>query len=435
LKFLFFILFIPFVFFGQSYSEKLEKYLEVQVTINRFSGAILVTKNDSILLKKAYGFADPSKKTLNNTETKFQIASITKEFTSACILQLEEQGKLTVNDKLSKYFSGFPNGDSITIHMLLCHTSGIKPYWPQKMYYSFTNYSEKKALNYLKKQKAEFAPGTNSNYCTTSYYLLSKIIEQISKKTYSEYVNEHIFKPLQMNNSGCFEKGIKQENKAKNAKTMRYGFDLSKRENFDLISGAGMIYSNLDDLYKWDRSYYSNTFLSEISKRKKFTPYKGYFGYGESIDTFQTHYRIRHEGVGDGYTSCLYHYINDNVCIIMLCNGGINTFAMPEALSAIVFDKPYELPYHHKKIKIDPALLNNYTGKYSKNLKSKRYSEVTKKKNKLFLDGVEMKPESTTKFFLEDGSDRQIEFITDESGNITGAWFYRGGVKTERIKI
>ncbi|MBA2613996.1 MAG: serine hydrolase [Bacteroidetes bacterium] len=434
-----FLILIPFSIFSQGVKYNLGKYLEAQESINNFYGVVLVMRNDTVLLKKAYGYANRSKNILNNTETKFQIASITKEFTAACILQMEEQGKLKVTDKLSNYFSGFPMGDSITIHMMLCHISGIKGYWPSRMYYSFTHYSEKKAINYLKKQKLEFTPGTNTSYCTTSYYLLSLIIEKVSGQTYLEYIAQHIFQPLKMTNSGCYAKGIKTDNKAKPAKTMSYGFDISKRENFNLIAGAGMIYSNVDDLYKWDRAYYNNSVLSDASKKKKFTTYKSSFGYGESVDTFQTHYRVRHEGIGEGYTSCLYHYTNDNVCIVMLCNNGTNTFAMPEALSAIVFNKPYELPYHHKKIKIDLLLLDNYVGNYYRKIQDKKYIQVIKKNKKLYLingneEGVEMKPESNTKFFLEDGSDRQMEFVVDANGKVLQTWLIRGGVKTERIK-
>ena len=112
----------------KNYTELLEKYMQAENQIKGFTGSVLVMKNNKVLIRKAYGMADREWNVANTPDTKFEIGSITKQFTAASILQLVEQGKLSLDDKLSKFIPSFPKGDSVTIHMLLNHTSGIASY-------------------------------------------------------------------------------------------------------------------------------------------------------------------------------------------------------------------------------------------------------------------------------------------------------------------
>ncbi|WP_278010121.1 serine hydrolase domain-containing protein [Flavobacterium gyeonganense] len=121
-----FLLFTSLIFGQKNVSANLAKYMQAQVDINQFSGTVLITKNDTVLLKKAYGLADYEWNIKNTTDTKFSLASVTKQFTAAAILQLADKKKLSLTDKLNKFFPDFPKGDSISIHMLLCHMSGLQ---------------------------------------------------------------------------------------------------------------------------------------------------------------------------------------------------------------------------------------------------------------------------------------------------------------------
>lgn len=174
---LIFILF-PAVIFGQkNISTHLAKYMQAQVEVNNFSGTVLITKNGSVLLKKAFGLADYEWDIKNTVDTKFQLASVTKQFTATAILQLVEKGKLSLNDKLSKFFPDYPKAESVTIHMLLSHSSGLGLGFKELAISTISNDS---AYSEIKKLPYEFSPGTNTAYSNIGYFLLGKIIEKVS---------------------------------------------------------------------------------------------------------------------------------------------------------------------------------------------------------------------------------------------------------------
>jgi CubicO group peptidase (beta-lactamase class C family) len=185
-------------------ADRIDKYMQGKVNFSNFSGAILVAKNDSIILQKGYGLADREWNIQNTSDTKFRIGSNTKQFTAAAILQLAEQNKLSLNDKLSKYFKGFEYGDTVTIQMLLTHSSGIQDY------YNFEMFSKLKPLavstdsmvGMFKKQLFDYLPGTDIVYSNSGYFLLGLIIEKVSGQSYEDYMAQHIFKIAGMKNTG-----------------------------------------------------------------------------------------------------------------------------------------------------------------------------------------------------------------------------------------
>ena len=184
-------LLLPTLFFGQKdIPTNLAKYMQAQVDVNNFSGTVIVTKNGSVLLKKAYGLADYEWNIKNTVDTKFQLASVTKQFTATAILQLVENGKLSLDDKLSKFFPDYPKADSVTIHMLLSHSSGLGLGFKEL---ALTTISADSAYNEIKKIPYEFEPGTKSEYSNIGYYLLGKIIEKVSGEKYVVYLKKNIF--------------------------------------------------------------------------------------------------------------------------------------------------------------------------------------------------------------------------------------------------
>jgi len=214
-----------------------------------------------------------------------------------------------------------------------------------------------------------------------------------------------------------------------------------KTVNADYISmewpfSAGVLYSTLDDLYKWDRALYGNAILTDASKKKMFTPGKSNYGYGVTIDSMENHFRIWHNGGIPGFSTNLSRFVNDDICTVVFSNNEMNTDFIAIAMADILFDLPVEVPYIHKEVKIDPALLDKYVGKYSAGLTL----ELIKKDGKLYRhrDGtpdIELKPESETKFFYADDTDRQLEFEVDASGKVIKTWFFNSGQKGEIKKI
>ncbi len=422
----------------KNYSDQLDKYALAQMNVKGFSGAVLVMQKNKVLLKKAYGLADREWNIANTTDTKFRIGSITKQFTAACILQLIEQGKLNLDDKLSKFIPGFPKGDSVTLHMLLNHTSGIASYTDQTDFIKVATqtFSNDSMISFFKSRPYNFSPGSKFQYNNSGFFLLGYIIEKVSGQSYENYLRAHILDKLGMMNTGA--------DKLDSILPMRargYSKVKSKYVNADFISlawpfSAGILYSTVDDMYKWDRALYGTSVIFSSSKQKMVTPGKSNYGYGIVIDSLENHLRIWHNGGIPGFVSNISRYVNDDVCIIVLSNDDFNADGVANGLAGIVFDMPVEFPYIHKEIKIDPAILDRYLGKYNAFLTL----EVIKKEGKLYRhrDGtpdIELKPESETKFFYADDSDRQLEFEIDKTGKVTKIWFINNGQRGEMKKV
>ena len=422
----------------KNYTQELDKFMQAHTNIKGFSGSVLVMKQNKVLLKKAYGMADREWNIPNTTDTKFRIGSITKQFTAACILQLVEQGKLNLDDKLSKFIPDFPKGDSVTIHMLLNHTSGIASYTdiPDFPKVFTLSWSKDSMISYFKNRPYNFSPGSKFLYNNSGFFLLGYIIEKVSGQSYNDYLRQHILDKLRMVNTGV--------DKVDSILPMRargYAKVKDKYVNADFISldwpfSAGILFSTVDDMYKWDRALYGTSVIAASSKQKMFTPGKGNYGYGIRIDSLEKHYRTTHSGGIPGFVSNISRYVNDDVCIVVLSNDSYNAELVTNGLASIIFNLPVEFPYIHKEIKIDPALLDRYVGKYNAFLTV----QVIKKDGKLYRhrDGtpdIELKPESETKFFYDDDSDRQLEFEIDNTGKVTKIWFINSGQRGEMKRV
>lgn len=436
---IFLLLLFPVSLFAQkNYQQELDRYVQAQTDVKGFSGTVLVVKQNAVLLKKAYGLADREWNVPNTTDTKFRIGSITKQFTAACILQLAEQGKLSTEDKLSKYIPDFPKGDSVTIEMLLHHTSGIASFTDQHEFGNIArlSWSIDSMISFFKNKPYNFSPGTQYKYNNSGFFLLGYIIQKVSGQSYSDYLREHIFNKLGMMNTG-----VDRLDSILPMRSRGYSKEKDHYINADFISldwpfSAGALYSTVDDLYKWDRALYGTSVISAASKQRMFTPGKGNYGYGIVIDSFEKHFRISHNGGIPGFISNISRFVDDDVCIIVLSNDSFSADRVADGLADIVFDLPVEFPYTHKEVKIDPALLDRYVGKYNAFLTV----EVIKKDGKLYRhrDGtpdIELKPESETKFFYADDSDRQLEFEVDKTGKVTKIWFINNGQRGEMKKV
>lgn len=449
-------------------ADKIDKYMQTKVDFYNFSGAILVAKNESIILKKGYGLADREWNVANTVETRFRIGSNTKQFTAVCILQLEENGKLSLNDKLSKYFKGFEYGDTVTIHMLLTHSSGIQDYFGFKgLDYKPVVISKDSMVALLKTKLYNFLPGCDVDYSNSNYFLLGMIVEKVSGESFENYLKRHILNIVGMPNTGIdrFDtilskkaKGyIVSQNKIKNAFDINY--------TWDLMFACGSMYSTVEDMYKFKRAFSGNSILNEESKNKMFCQY-GYaiaqekkktdpsnttpgsidpfwchLGYGVFTDTLMTHRRIFTRGYVPGFKSTVYNFYDDNTCIIILQNNEENPDGIAYPLSEIVFGRDVSLPYKHKPYQKNTEILKKYTGKWIGNIYSEKSTvEIVFKDNKFYrrIDGnpdIELIPESETKFYYADGSDRQFEFVPNDKGEVTYGWYIMNGVKFRRDKI
>jgi CubicO group peptidase (beta-lactamase class C family) len=419
------IVLFPILIFGQkNVSTNLEKYMQAQVDINHFSGTVLVTKSGEVLLKKSYGLADYEWNVKNTIDTKFQLASVTKQFTAAAILLLVEKGELSLNDPLSKFFSDFPKADSVTIHMLLSHSSGLALGFKEL---ALSTIGVDSAYSEIKKIPYEFSPGTKSAYSNIGYYLLGKIIEKISGEPYAVFLSKNIFEKAGMKNTGVSNNDSIISKKAQIYCRTEKGLVHNPYINWGFNIGHDGVYSTVEDLALWDKALYGTTILSEEMKKLMFTSHNDEnWGYGFIINPFYNHGHqlIAHDGGFFGTMSSFNRFTDDKLFVTVLSNNQSESYIIAYGLSAIAFQKAFELPYKHVQTKIDTTIYDKYVGKYGE-------IEILKIDGKLYYNSVEMEllPESNTKFFRADNEDRTFEFIPDEFGIYSSLIRTKGGIK------
>lgn len=282
-----------------------------------FSGAVLIAKNKKILLNQGYGFADLSKKLPTKNNTKFYIASITKQFTASAILKLQEQGKLNVADLISKFFKDVPpDKQAITIHHLLTHTAGLGQNYAAD---GITNRDE--AIKAVLKQPLKNAVGEKFGYTNDDYNLLAAIVEIASGQTFENFLCQNLLKPAKMSETGFWgEKNqVIAEPKQKisdDVKMPNWGF-----------RGATGIFSTVGDLYKWQQALFADKILTKVSREKLLTPNnqtsRGMHAYGWFISKLpnglETIWTAGYEDFGHNGMIKTY---SDGTVIIVLTNSG-----------------------------------------------------------------------------------------------------------------
>jgi len=427
------------LFAFQSIESKADEYLKAYVKMNRFSGSVLIAQNGEILLKKGYGMADLEHSVPNTPQTKFRIASLTKQFTAMAILQLQKKNLLNVNAPLSRYINDYPNGDKITIHHLLTHTSGIP---------NFTVATDKEArvrpmtlemiIQKLKDQPLNFSPGEKFEYSNAGYYLLGHIIEKVTGSGYASVIKENIFEPLGMANSGYDYNHIILKNRA-------YGYRLEKGDLINAeyihmanVHASGGLYSTVEDLYLWDRALYTERLIKRSSLEQMFTPFTKNYGYGWGIVTLFKRKMTGHNGDMEGFQTNITRFAEDDVCIIVLSNFGHTPIGkMSVDLAAILFGEEYQIPQRRQVEKIDPEIYDDYVGRYEIN---PNFSFIISREGgRLFCqptgqNKLELFPESETKFFLKE-VDAQITFVKDETNKVVKLLLCQSGREISASKI
>ena len=313
--------------------EEVERYLDEESAYKGFQGVALVAQGNEIKFAKAYGNADYDDNIVNKVNTRFAIASNTKQFTAVAIMQLMEDGKINLDDTIDKYFPKFKYANQITVRELLQMRSGLVDYlnavelyfkdeeslkilndYREKAYFdeyvSDSRWTADIILNNLYLSELQFEPGQAYDYCNTNYYLLGLIIEQASGVSYEDYIKENIFKPCGMKISSMSA----EDTDAKGHGSVESG-EIVVNPKFTFA--AGNIYTNVYDLLRWERMFHTGKLLSQESYNEMITPSEdsGY-GFGLIISDGI----IRHSGVIDGFNSYTEYDSAKDITIIILEN-------------------------------------------------------------------------------------------------------------------
>jgi CubicO group peptidase (beta-lactamase class C family) len=357
---------------GQTFTQKVDRYLQPYLQNEDFSGCVLVAKQGKVLIRKCYGDANYELNVVNTPSSRFHIASITKSFTAAAIVILQKRGQLQLTDKLSRYIPDFPNGDKITILELLEHTSGIPSY------YSISEYDALKLkpvhfddlIAIMRTKPLEFEPGTKSNYSDTGYAFLAYIIEKVSGKSYGQFIADEIFAPLRMKNSGTFSDTTLIPERATGYQPWIQDSLGDQRNNpivvrdlrvtpfYDktIITGSGSLYSTIDDLY---------LFYQGLRNKRLFDIQTLDYPYGWGKREFEGKKFIEQSGRDPGYVARIAAFLDQDVVVIVLSNVEVGADdQIARGLEAITFGGDPTPHTPRTTVHENAESLKQYEGRY-----------------------------------------------------------------------
>ena len=372
--------------FGQSTEvNRLDSLFTSLYNKNSFNGNVLIAEKGKVIFEKSYGLADEANKIKLNAQTKFELASVSKQFTAMAIVLLQKQGKLSYDDAIAKYIPELSFYGPITVRNLINHTSGLADYmdlfdqkWDKSKF--VTNQD---IVNEFAKYKPEvvFKPNEKFEYSNTGYALLGLIIEKVSKQSFEKYLKENIFKPLKMENTFVYRSRFNPQ-KVENYALGYVADSLGKKvltDSFgkeyysyylDGIVGDGMVNSTAGDLLKWDRALYTEQLITKEEKDYVFAGTKTTdnkatnYGFGWFIMENDTYGKIvSHSGGWAGYLTYIERHLTTDKTVILLQNNALPTTKLPSLqVRKILYNEPLVTD---KAIVLTAADLDKYLGVYA----------------------------------------------------------------------
>jgi CubicO group peptidase (beta-lactamase class C family) len=401
-------------------TARMDQVIQSYVTNHQFMGSVLVARDTQVIYSKGFGSANLEWDIPNSPATKFRLGSVTKQFTAASVLLLEERGKLSVNDPVKKYLPGAPAAwDKITIYHLLTHTSGIPSFTGFPDYAKLEPFAttSEQLVSRFRDKPLDFEPGEKWQYSNSGYVLLGHLIERITGESYEKFVRENIFTPLGMKDSGYDSNSAVIPHRASGYVHVGDGFENAGFIHMSVPLSAGALYSTTIDLLKWEQGLFGGKLLKAASLQKMTTPFKENYAFGLQVETVGGHKVIAHGGGIEGFNTEVAYYPDDKLTVVVL--GNVNGGAPGDIagkLAALAHGETVKLPGERKEITLDPKVLERYVGAYQ--LAPGVDVLITLENKQLFtkLTGqaaIPIFPESETMFFLK-VVDAQIEFPKDE---------------------
>jgi CubicO group peptidase (beta-lactamase class C family) len=363
------------------------------------------------------------------------LGSITKQFSAAAIMLLQERGKLSVQDPICKYIDNCPSvWSEITIHHLLSHTSGIPnftsfpDYLPKMMIPATTQ----EMIARFKDKPLDFKPGEKWTYSNSGYFLLGHIIEKAAGESYESFLQKNIFDPLKMTSTGYDHHGTILKKRAT-------GYSLNKGNMVNSLYldmsqpySAGALYSTVEDLFLWNEALFSGKLLSAKSLEAMLTPVKNDYGYGLGISMKSGRKIISHGGGINGFSTVITRFADEKLTLVVLRNADYGSPApgpISQALAAVAFGEKYEIPAAAVAVKVDPKVYDAYAGRYE--LAPNFILTISRDGDRLLAQATgqpqfELFPESETKFFLK-VIDAKVTFVKDAAGKVTHLILHQGG--------
>lgn len=433
---LFSLLLASLVFISQSVAQsdweaQVDSILSDQFKKDGVGAAAIIAQQGKIIYHKAFGMADLENKVAMRPEMVFRFGSITKQITAVAILKLMEEGKISLQDPLTRYIPDYPSpGEKVTVEHLLTHTSGIPSYTDMPVFdeaFMRKDLTPLELIDVFKKEPFQFQPGEKWYYNNSAYVILGYIIEKITGKPYGEYIEQEIFKPLSMKNSlyGSNTKII--PNKAQGYGRGKNGYQHDAYLSMTLPYSAGSLMGTVEDLYLWNKGIHEGKLVKKETLEKAFAEYKlsngreTHYGYGWGIGEMNNERVLEHSGGINGYlTNALYIPSKDLFIAVFsncTCEPPVET---SEYMATMVLGS-YK---RYKAIKLDSVSLQAYTGVFEDLIEEGEIREITRVGTQLYSQRkgstkFKVFPFEKDKFYFE-GSPTQLHFVRDAKGKVTG---------------
>ncbi len=422
-------------------AKSIDSLVSPQFAGNQPGVSILVAKKGQIVYERAFGSANVELNAPMQPDMVFRIGSITKQFTAVAILQLVEQGKISLQDSLQQYIKDFPSkGYTITIENLLTHTSGLVDYTSANdpdPYIERRDFTPKFLIDYFKKQPLQFKPGTKYSYSNSNYLLLGYIIQLVSGESYHQYMEDKVIKRAGLAHTLYAEEKTIVPNRVQGYTRDNGFFEQCDYQTLSMGFACGDLLSDTEDLYQWNNALLSGKVISKASLDKAFTPYKlsdgtlSSYGYGWFIEPLYGTLCIHHEGQTSGFIALEKYFPKEDTYAAILTNVksgedktdfSQNRFKLFDEIGQLALGRPLV-----KEVKVSDNLLNKYVGTYSATFNKSTLTIYKKNDGKLYADlsngtgeAMVLSPQSTTQFLLPDIKKvaTTIDFVT-ENGIVT----------------
>jgi len=424
-------------------ADKVDDYVRAAMAKQHVPGVSIAVVRDGKVIKAAgYGMANVELNVAATPDTVFKIASVSKQFLATGIMLLVQDGKLSLDDKISKFLDGTPDTwKDITIRHLLTHTSGLVREAP-----GFDPLKIQSDADVIKTAYAlplVFKTGDKWQYCNVGYFSLAEIIHKVSGKPWGDFLKERVFAPLGMNSTRTTTMTDLVPNRANG-----YAWAKGKYENADIyfaLRPSGAFLSTVNDLAKWDAALYTDKFLTKATRDQMWTPVKlnngeTYpYGFGWELGPAGNHRQVRHGGALPGFRAEFARLIDDKLSVIVLTNGdGANA----ASIAAGIADRyiPDVLP-NRLVAKVDPKIFDQFIGHYQPIPSNPNFIVIVTREGKKLMvqegpdaEKQELLPESEADYFIDDEPLLTYRFVKGENGQVTDLAVMRGKQQLAKAK-
>lgn len=413
--------------------NRMDEIVRASVATEEFSGSVLVARDGEVLLDRGYGLANREWNIPNDGETKFRLASVTKQFTAVAIMVLHERGLVDLDLPVKTYLPDAPAAwDAVTVRHLLTHTSGVPNFT------SFDDYQASKTLPAtiealiarFRDHPLTFQPGEGWSYSNSGYILLTAVIEKASGQSYAEFVAGSLFQPLGMNDSGYDSHAAIMPHRASGYSPTETGIVNADYVDMSIPQGAGALYSTTRDLLKWEQGLFGGRLLNPASLTLLTTPVRNQYAFGLMVREAGGNTTIAHSGGIEGFNSHLAWDPARRMTVIVLGNlNGPGTDQVAGSLMALARGETVTLPSERQAVVVAPELLRAYEGVYE--LAPTFAITISVVDGKLMAqatgqDAFELHAQSDSRFFLT-VVDAQVTFTRDAAGAVDALILHQGG--------